>query len=336
MPVADNPAAERSPPDGAIGDVEQRFRAMHRASRQEPPLPAAARKDLLRTLRRVIASERHAFADAIQQDYGARARNETLMAEIVPSLTVVGDALRNVGSWMRPERRGPRCCSGPARNQVIWQPKGVVLIISPWNYPAAAHHRSAGRGARRRQPRHHQAVRATPATSAMLKRAWRTRWAPTASRVATGGPDMAEALCRLPFDHILFTGSTAVGRKVMAAAARNLTPVTLELGGKSPAIVHADCDLAARRRAHRARQAAQCRADLHRPRLRARAARQRVDDFVRPVREATAAASIPRIVDNRRLHAPSSTAATTSASPASSTTPAPRAPASTSPIRRAS
>ena len=296
MPVADNPAAERSPPDGAIGDVEQRFQAMHRASRQEPPLPAAARKDLLRALRRVIASERHAFADAIQQDYGARARNETLMAEIVPALTVVGDAVRRVGSWMAPEPRRTSMLFWPARNHIVWQPKGVVLIISPWNYPVqlTISPLAAALAAGNRviiKPSEE-----TPATSAILKRSLEGALGAGRVSVATGGPDMAEALCRLPFDHILFTGSTAVGRKVMAAAAPNLTPVTLELGGKSPAIVHEDFDLAlAMRRILRSKllNAGQtCIAPDY-----ALVPRRHVDAFVGLFQE-TAARFYPRIVDN--------------------------------------
>jgi acyl-CoA reductase-like NAD-dependent aldehyde dehydrogenase len=145
---------------------------------------------------------------------------------------------------MRPERRGTSIPFWPGRNQIVWQPKGVVLIISPWNYPLSlaigplAAALAAGNRAVLKPSEF------TPATSDLLKRRLEGALGAGCVSVATGGPDVAQALCRLPFDHILFTGSTAVGKKVMAAAAENLTPVTLELGGKSPAIVHPDYDLA--------------------------------------------------------------------------------------------
>ena len=229
---------------------------------------------------------------------------------------------------MRPERRERALLFLPARNRVYWQPKGVVLIISPWNYPVQL---TVGPLAAALAAGNRVIVKpseTTPATAAALKRQLEVALGADRVTVATGGADVAEALAALPFDHILFTGSTAVGRKVMAAAAQNLTPVTLELGGKSPAIVHADCDLAAGGRAHRARQAAECRADLHRPRLRAGAARRASRTSLRLFRE-TAARFYPRIARQPRLHLHRQPAPLRAAGAASSPTRAPRAPAST-------
>ncbi len=296
MSILDPTAAERVPPDDAIGDIGRRFQAMHRASRREPPAAEGVRKAWLKALRRVVADQRHVFADAIMQDYGTRSRNETLMAEIVPVLTAVSDALRHVGAWMAPEARRTAPMFWPAGNRVVWQPKGVVLIISPWNYPVQL---TVGPLAAALAAGNRVVVKpseATPATASVLKRSLEAALGADRVAVAIGGADLAEALCKLPFDHILFTGSTAVGRKVLAAAAPNLTPVTLELGGKSPAIVHEDFDLAlAVRRIVRGKllNAGQtCIAPDY-----ALVPRPRMEAFAGLFREA-AARAYPRIVDN--------------------------------------
>jgi acyl-CoA reductase-like NAD-dependent aldehyde dehydrogenase len=199
--------------DSSIADIEQRFRAMQAASRAEPPSTVAERKAQLSALRDVLSVSAAEFADAICRDYGWRSHDETLMAEIVPALTIVSHALGNVGSWMRSERRGVALQFWPGRNRVYWQPKGVVLIISPWNYPLqlAIGPLAAALAAGNRvilKP-----SETTPATSAALERHLQAALGPDHVAVATGGPELASALCRLPFDHILFTGSTAVGRK---------------------------------------------------------------------------------------------------------------------------
>jgi coniferyl-aldehyde dehydrogenase len=224
-------------------DVEQRFWSMHDKSRSEAPSSEAERRDLLSKLRRVISTSTPTFVDAISQDFGHRSPSETLLAEVLPSLLMVGSALANLKSWMRPEKRGTSLLFWPARNEVHRQPKGVVLIISPWNYPLQL---TVGPLAAALAAGNRVIIKPselTPATSALLKQRLEEALGADRVTVALGGPEVAEDLCRLPFDHILFTGSTAVGRKVMSAAAQNLVPVTLELGGKSPAIVHADCNL---------------------------------------------------------------------------------------------
>jgi acyl-CoA reductase-like NAD-dependent aldehyde dehydrogenase len=230
--------------DSSAAGLDARFRAMHRESRAGSPASLAERREHLRALRRAIASHVAQFQEAVARDFGSRSHEETLVAEIIPALTTVREALRHVGGWMAPERRGTSVLFWPGRNEIRWQPKGVVLIVSPWNYPVSlavgplAAALAAGNRAILKPSEF------TPATSDLLKRCLEGALGAERVTVATGGPEVAQALCRLPFDHILFTGSTAVGRKVMAAAAENLTPVTLELGGKSPAIVHPAYDLA--------------------------------------------------------------------------------------------
>jgi acyl-CoA reductase-like NAD-dependent aldehyde dehydrogenase len=283
--------------DASSAGLDARFRAMHRATRSGPPPSLSERREHLRALRRAIASHVAQFQEAIARDFGSRSHKETLVAEIIPALTTVREALRHVGGWMAPERRGASILFWPGRNEILWQPKGVVLIISPWNYPLSlavgplAAALAAGNRAILKPSEF------TPATSALLKRCLEGALGADRVAVATGGPEVAEALCRLPFDHILFTGSTAVGRKVMAAAAENLTPVTLELGGKSPAIVHPAYDLAtaagriARGKLMNAGQT--CIAPDY-----ALVQEDAIDAFVRTYRDA-AARLYPRLVDNR-------------------------------------
>lgn len=232
----------KAAPEDSIAPIEARFWAMHKASRMEPPPASAERKDALRALRGVIVAHAAEFSGTIARDFGWRSHDETWMAEVVPALTLIRDALVNVDRWMRPEPRGTSVVFWPARNKVVWQPKGVVLIISPWNYPLQL---TAGALAAALAAGNRVIIKpseTTPTTASALKRHLEGALGPDRVTVATGGADTAEALCALPFDHILFTGSTAVGKRVMAAAAQNLTPVTLELGGKSPAIVHGDFD----------------------------------------------------------------------------------------------
>ena len=282
--------------DLTLAEVEQRFWSMHAQSRSEPSNSEAERRSLLKALRQVISASAPMFVEAIAQDYGHRSPSETLLAEVVPALIMAGGALRNLKAWMRPERRGRSIEFWPARNQVHRQPKGVVLIISPWNYPLQL---TVGPLAAALAAGNRIIVKPselTPATSALLKQRLEEGLGSDRVTVALGGPEVAEALCRLPFDHILFTGSTAVGKTVMAAAAQNLAPVTLELGGKSPALLHSDCDLPrtveriVRGKLLNAGQT--CIAPDY-----ALVARGKVDDFVRRFRE-TASRFYPRILDN--------------------------------------
>jgi len=224
--------------DLTLDDIERRFRQMQAASRSMPAWSKAERLDLLGRLRKAIVQSREPLADAISADFGTRAREETLMGEIIPSCTLIQQTMKHLGRWMAPERRPTASTFWPGSSRIHYQPKGVVLIVAPWNYPAqlALAPLAAAVAAGNRvivKPSEF-----TPRTSALLKTLIEGALGPDVATVATGGPDVAAALSELPFDHILFTGSSAVGYKVMAAAAKHLTPVTLELGGKSPTIVH--------------------------------------------------------------------------------------------------
>ena len=284
-------------PKQSIEPVLQRFWSMHRASRTEPHPTAAARQTALRGLRELIRKHAGEFSEAIAKDFGWRSHDETRMAEVVPTLTLIRDALRNLDRWMRPEARDTSVLFWPARNRVYWQPKGVVLIISPWNYPLQL---TVGALAAALAAGNRVIVKpseATPATARALKEHLEGALGPELVTVVSGGADVAQSLCALPFDHILFTGSTTVGKLVMQAAAQNLTPVTLELGGKSPAIVNKDFDhaLAVERivRGKLLNAGQTCIAPDY-----VLVQRARVDAFVRLFQE-TAGQFYPRVLDNR-------------------------------------
>ncbi|HKM61354.1 MAG TPA: coniferyl aldehyde dehydrogenase [Acidisphaera sp.] len=200
----------------------------------------AARRAALTRLERLILDNSEALVDAISADFGHRSREETQLAEFVPCLNAIRFARRHVRRWMRPERRHVAIIFQPASAWVQYQPLGVVGIIVPWNYPLflalgpLVDALAAGNRAMIKPSE------LTPRFAELFHDLIGRSFTEEEVAVVNGGPDVAAAFTRLPFDHLLFTGSTAVGRKVMAAAAENLTPVTLELGGKSPTVVCAD------------------------------------------------------------------------------------------------
>jgi coniferyl-aldehyde dehydrogenase len=228
--------------DKRFEPLAERFGSMRDASRNAPPLSSGERKAALRSLRDMIDTRAQDFCAAIASDFGWRSHDETRMAEVVPALTLIRDTLAHLDRWMRPERRPGSMLFWPASNRIYWQPKGVVLIISPWNYPLLL---TAGALAAALAAGNRVIIKPSevaPATAALLKTTLEAALGPELVTVVTGDASVAQALTALPFDHILFTGSTAVGKLVMRSAAQHLTPVTLELGGKSPAIVHPDFD----------------------------------------------------------------------------------------------
>ena len=226
------------------GEARRVFDLQHAASRQTPAADPGLRRDRLERLRSVVAGNEAALAEAISQDFRVRSRTETELLEIVPTLNAIRHARKNLAGWMRPERRRVDPLFQPASARVRHEPLGVVGIISPWNYPLQlalsplVDALAAGNRAMLKPSE------LTPAFSDLLRRLIAERFDESEVAVITGGVEVGEAFASLPFDHLLFTGSTEVGRKVYLAAAANLVPVTLELGGKSPTIVCPGYDLA--------------------------------------------------------------------------------------------
>src|SRR6185369_15683502 len=202
------------------------------------PLPSAdERRASLEAIERLLRDNADALAKAVSEDFGGRSSHETQLLELFPSLETVRHARRNVKRWMRPERRATNLWFLPGRSRVMFQPLGLVGIVVPWNYPiylAIGPMASALAAGNRVLVKMSESA---PATGALFAKLVSSRFSPEQVAVVNGDADVAAAFTALPFDHLIFTGSTSVGRHVMRAAAENLTPVTLELGGKSPAIV---------------------------------------------------------------------------------------------------
>ena len=212
--------------------------ARHREAFARQPFPDAPRRiERLSRLEALVRENADAWAEAISRDFGNRSRHETQLLELFPSLEAIRHARRHVRRWMRPERRPTNFWFLPGSSQVLPQPLGVVGIVVPWNYPL---YLAIGPLVPALAAGNHAMVKmseTTPATGDLLATLAARYFEEGELTVVNGGPEVAQAFCRLPFDHLLFTGSTGIGRHVMRSAAENLTPVTLELGGKSPAIV---------------------------------------------------------------------------------------------------
>jgi len=183
------------------------------------------------------------IAAVIAADFGNRSRHETELAELYPAQSAIRYALSHLRRWMRPQRAPVGFDLMPAGGRILYQPVGVVGIISPWNYPfnLAIVPLIAALAAGNRVMLKPSEL--TPRTADFLAELLAGLFPPEKVATTVGGPEVGQAFARLSFDHLLYTGSTAVGRLVMQAAAENLTPVTLELGGKSPCIVGEDARL---------------------------------------------------------------------------------------------
>lgn len=202
------------------------------------------RMDDLSRLGDAIKARREQIVEAINTDFGRRSSVETLMADVMVTLEELKHVRKYLKKWMRPKRAPVNMLFLPARGEIRFLPLGVVGIVAPWNYPfqlamiplidaiAAGNHVMI------------KPSEFTPRTSALMRELCAEVFPSDRVAVVEGDATLGAAFTSLPFDHLLFTGSTAVGRKVMAAAAAHLTPVTLELGGKSPAVVAPGFDIA--------------------------------------------------------------------------------------------
>src|ERR1700689_2735135 len=200
-----------------------------------PPLKQR-RADLAR-LKCAIVARKADFEAALKTDFGHRSTHETAIMEIMTVAQGINYLSRNLRRWMRPTRRHVAMPFQPARSYIIYQPLGVIGIMAPWNYPLSlalmplATALVAGNRAMIKPSE------LTSATSALLEAILAELFTPDQVSVFQGNATVGAQFAALPFDHLMFTGSTPVGRAVMKAAAENLVPVTLELGGKSPVIV---------------------------------------------------------------------------------------------------
>ncbi|MBF0200253.1 MAG: coniferyl aldehyde dehydrogenase [Desulfamplus sp.] len=220
-------------------ELDRIFNAQQRAFRANPMPSAKERIADLKILEKGILKYREDFTKALNQDFGCRSEDESLLAEIIPTIEDIRYIRKNVKKWMKPSPRKVGILFAPARAKVFYQPLGVVGIITPWNYPLylslgpLAGVLGAGNRAMVRMSKN------TPYTAEVMKKMIRECFKEDHVTVMAGDEGSGSAFSRKKWDHLVFTGSTEVGRLIMKAAAGNLTPLTLELGGKSPVIINA-------------------------------------------------------------------------------------------------
>lgn len=226
-----------------IEELHAQFERLQALSRSQPINDWSTRAAQLDNLEAMLSDNQKTLADAISEDFGHRSESETQFAELFPSFTGISHAKKHGKSWMKTRRVSISALYLPAHNEIQPQPLGVVGIIVPWNYPlylAIGPMIDALTAGNRVMIKMSEAA---PKFAAAFAKVVAHYFSPDMVCVVLGEVDIAEAFSKLPFDHLLYTGSTAVGKKIMAAAAPNLTPVTLELGGKSPVIVTDDVNL---------------------------------------------------------------------------------------------
>lgn len=230
--------APESPPD-----LQGIFDKQRAAFCREGAPSLAHRLSAIDKIHRIMVDNKEAWQEAISQDFGNRSHHETLMAEIFITINSIKHARAKLKKWMKPKKAPISWQFKPGTGKIFYQPLGVVGIISPWNYPLqlaivpVVQALSAGNRVMLKPSE------LTPVTSALLAKTLSNNFSQEEVAVITGGPEVGAEFSGLPYDHLFYTGSTNVGRLVMQAAAKNLVPVTLELGGKSPVIVGQDCDL---------------------------------------------------------------------------------------------
>lgn len=212
----------------------------------ELPVTLAVRKDRLKRAAAMITDHATRFCDALSEDFGHRSVDQSMLTDIAASIAPIAHALKHLDRWAKHDKRSVPFPLGllGAQAWVEYQPKGVVGVIAPWNFPVnlvmgpLAGILAAGNRAMVKTSEF------TPATAALFEDIVGTYFAADELLFVSGGPDVGKAFAALPFDHLIFTGATGIGRHILHAAADNLTPVTLELGGKSPAIIGTGADVA--------------------------------------------------------------------------------------------
>ena len=226
--------------------MRETLEAQRTAFMAELPVALAARKDRLTRAIALLHDHSDAFCDALSEDFGHRSRAQSMLTDIAAAVAPLRHALTSVGRWSRPEKRAVPFPLGllGASARVEYQPKGVVGVIAPWNFPVQlvmaplAGVLAAGNRAMVKTSEY------TPRTAALFEELCPRYFAREEVAFFGGGAEVGQAFAALPFDHLLFTGASGIGRHILHAAADNLTPVTLELGGKSPVIVGRGADIA--------------------------------------------------------------------------------------------
>ncbi|MFC3712666.1 coniferyl aldehyde dehydrogenase [Sphingoaurantiacus capsulatus] len=239
-------ATKKKEAPASAQDMKALLEKQRAAFQAELPVSAAARKDRLQRAKTLLLDNRDALARAVSDDFGHRSTEQTLLTDIMASVGPLNHGIKHLEGWMRSEKRKldfPLGLLG-AKAWVEYQPKGVIGVIAPWNFPVnltfgpLAGVFAAGNRAMVKPSEF------TPATSELMASLAAKYFDETELAFVVGGPEVGQAFTELPFDHMIFTGATSIAKHVMRAAAENLVPLTLELGGKSPTIVSRSADIA--------------------------------------------------------------------------------------------
>ena len=227
-------------------EMEAVLRKQRAAHHQMRPEPLALRKDRIQRAMKLLTDHADDLCKVMAADFGNRSPHQSMITDIAGTVNFGKYCLKHMDKWSRPEKRHVQFPLGllGAKAEVRYEPKGVVGILSPWNFPVNLSFGplmqifAAGNRAMIKPSEF------TEKTSLLTKELVEEYFTPDECAVFTGGPEVAAAFSELPFDHLIFTGSTATGRKVMESAAKNLVSVTLELGGKSPVFLGESADFA--------------------------------------------------------------------------------------------
>lgn len=224
-----------------IESLQVDFQKMKAAYNSFPAPTYTARKAVLLKLKKSILEHEQEIYDSLNKDYGYRSEFDSLLADVLPTVAGINYALKNLKKWMKPSKRHAGLLLYPSKVKVHYQPLGVVGVITPWNFPIflalgpTVQALAAGNRVMIKMseftPNANQTLRkiVEPISEHIL--------------IVEGEAETGAAFSALPFDHLIFTGSTTVGKLVAKAAADNLTPITLEMGGKSPTIIDADINM---------------------------------------------------------------------------------------------
>ena len=226
-------------------DLKRVLDSQRTAFRAEGPVALETRIDRIDRCIAMLVDNQTAICDAVNKDFGNRSKFATLMMDIMNSVGSLKHVKKNLKKWMKPEKRTPFMPMNflGAKAYVKHQPKGVIGVMTPWNVPVnmifspLADILGAGNRAMIKPSEY------TPHTSELMKNLFAQYFEETEICIVTGGPEVGAAFSGLKFDHLIFTGATSIGQLVMKAAAENMVPVTLELGGKSPVVVSEQVDV---------------------------------------------------------------------------------------------
>jgi coniferyl-aldehyde dehydrogenase len=240
--MADNPYTELDDKE-EIELLDDLFMLQKQSEATRDTPTAKQRISDIKELKKALIAHQDELLKAMSEDFGHRSKDDSKLGDILTTVLGANYAIKHIKRWMKPSKRHVHPIFQPAKAHVQYQPLGVVGIITPWNYPVflalgpLITALSAGNTAIIKMSEF------TPKTNVVIKKLIASIFSPDQVTVICGGSSVAAHFTHLKFDHIVFTGSTSIGKKVMAAASENLTPVTLELGGKSPVIIGKDIDI---------------------------------------------------------------------------------------------